>query len=96
MIIKVQKIEALVDRQALLVAMRELKKLKEEFTEEENLDKDLKNWVQGKIDQSQEAIINTFKIQRDQLVQSLEVQTEFDIGDSAFQEIKRYLKLLGK
>ena len=45
MIIKVQKIEALVDRQALLVAMRELKKLKEEFTEEENLDKDLKNWV---------------------------------------------------
>ena len=68
MILRVQKIENLVERQALLVAMRELKRLKTCFEEEEDLEIDLDNWVQGKISQIEDDIVDTFKMQRDQLV----------------------------
>ena len=46
---KVQKIENLVQKQALLVALRELRILKSEMNSEEDIEKELKNWVQGKV-----------------------------------------------
>ena len=50
------------------MAMRELKRLKTYFEDEEDLEIDLDNWVQGKISQIQDDIVDTFKMQRDRLV----------------------------
>ena len=52
--------------------------------------------MQAKIQTTKESIIKTYKQQRENLVRDIENQTEFDIGDSAFQEVERSLKLLGK
>ena len=48
-ILKVQKVEKLVDKQALLVALRELRTLKATVNSEEDLENDLKQWVKNKL-----------------------------------------------
>ena len=60
------------------------------------MDKELSKWVQSKVQVIQDEIVRSFKLQRDSHVKSIEGQAEFDVGDAAFSEVERSLKLLGK
>ena len=71
-ILKVQKVEKLVEKQALLVALRELRTLKATVNSEEDLEHDLKQWVKSKLQTIKDSIIKTFKKQREKLVKDIE------------------------
>lgn len=49
-----------------------------------------------KLTSIEESIVKSFKKQRENLIKSIEGQAEFDIGEIAFEEVDRSLKLLGK
>ena len=57
---------------------------------------ELRKFLDEKVHQIQKSIVRAFEAQRDQLIKDIEGQAEFAVGDAAFSEVERSLKLLKK